>query len=90
MQATVGAKESQSPKQSSEDGSDQLTVLVHVLEVVLGVRRAKAHRLCYFLIDHDEDLDALLGLAKKNAVEAHFVVLGGDPSKEELGGEPPA
>jgi len=63
--------------------------LVQVLEVVLGVRAAHRHRLDDLLVDHDVDVDALLGLAQKEAVEAELGMRLGRTTQVELGREPP-
>lgn len=79
-----------SRRRSSDRASHRrLTVLVHILEVMLGVRRRERHALGHLLVDHDQNLDTLLGFAQEDSVEAHVVVLRGHPPKEQLGSEPP-
>lgn len=64
-------------------------VVVAVLEEVLGPVGAHGHGLGHLLVDHDEDLDALLGLANKQTVQTPLWEFGARAAKEELWGQPP-
>ena len=66
-----------------------VAVRAELLERRLGVGAVARERLRDLLVDDDEDLDALLGLAPQHAVQPPFAVLGGWPPQKQLGAEPP-